>query len=67
MKKLSKKEMKNVQGGVMTEEVASGPCDSCTQLCHANDSGSYGWGMCSPSTGGTSCHNYCCSGTTYWC
>ncbi len=40
-------------------------CDGW-KLCHANDDGSYGWGMCSPETGGTSCHNYACGGG-FWC
>lgn len=61
---LSKLEQKSLLGGV-----AASPCDSCTQLCHANDDGSYGWNMCPSNTGGTSCHNYCCSNpnATYWC
>nr|WP_157844701.1 hypothetical protein [Chryseobacterium sp. Leaf405] len=52
--------MKSVSGAV-----AAAPCDGW-KLCHANDDGSYGWGMCSPSTGGTSCHNYACGGG-FWC
>jgi len=59
--KLSRTEMKNIMAG-------RSRCDDCTQLCHRDDNGDYGFGMCSPSTGGTSCHNYCCSSSnTYWC
>jgi hypothetical protein len=53
--KLSRNEMKTIMAG-------SGACVNCSQLCNANDYGSYDWGMCSPQTGGTSCHNYCCYG-----
>ena len=64
-KGLSRSEMKNVFGG---DAYLSGPCDSCTTLCHSDSEG-YGRGMCPPSTGGTSCHNYCCTANqpTYWC
>ena len=68
MKKLTRDEMKNVKGGTEELSVAGGACDSCTQLCHSNNDSSYGYGMCSSSTGGSSCHNYCCaSSQTYWC
>lgn len=59
LKKLSRNEMKFVTGAL------AAPCDGW-KLCHANDDGSYGWGMCSPETGGTSCHNYACGGG-FWC
>lgn len=60
LKKLSRNQMKSVNGAI-----AAAPCDGW-KLCHANDDGSYGWGMCPPSTGGTSCHNYACGGG-FWC
>ena len=61
---LSRAQQRSINGGS-----GSGPCDSCTQLCHANDDGTYDYGMCPSSTGGTSCHNYCCEAgePTYWC
>ncbi|EJL69850.1 bacteriocin-like protein, partial [Chryseobacterium populi] len=55
LKKLSRNDMKAVTGAV------AAPCDGW-KLCHANDDGTYGWGMCPPETGGTSCHNYACGG-----
>ena len=59
LKKLSRNEMKFVTGAI------AAPCDGW-RLCHANDDGSYGYGMCPPQTGGTSCHNYACGGG-FWC
>lgn len=67
-KELTKSQMKQIMGGLI-----AGPCDSCRQLCHESNGGTrdaeYGFGMCSPETGGTSCHNYCCEAgqPTYWC
>ena len=59
LKKLSRGELKAVIGGV------AAPCDGW-KLCHANDDGTYDYGMCPPETGGTSCHNYACGGG-FWC
>lgn len=62
LKKLSRDQMKGLTGAVAA---LAAPCDGW-KLCHANDDGSYGWGMCPASTGGTSCHNYACGGG-FWC
>ena len=67
---LTRNQLKKVLGGGGGGGTGSGgPCDDCTKLCHRDDNGDYGYGMCSPETGGTSCHNYCCAdpSNTYWC
>ncbi|WP_293788739.1 hypothetical protein [uncultured Pedobacter sp.] len=73
---LTRTQLKKVMGGVGSGAGTPGgsngnPCpNNCKQYCHQNDDGHTGYGTCSPSTGGTSCHNYCCDGTQsqyYWC
>lgn len=68
--KLSRTEMKNIMAG------SGSPCNSCWggssgggSLAHYNSNGTYGFGMCPRSTGGTSCHNYCYTygNGNYWC
>ncbi|MBS1639551.1 MAG: hypothetical protein JSR12_05800 [Bacteroidetes bacterium] len=38
------------------------PCANCSRIMHRDDDGTYGDGMCSPNTGGSTCHNYCADG-----
>ena len=63
-KGLSRSEMKNVFGGNF---YLAGPCDGFRDLRHESTGtgpsgrNEYSRGMCTASTGGTSCHNYCCT------
>ncbi|TDO20846.1 hypothetical protein [Pedobacter duraquae] len=73
---LSKAEMKKVMGGLAAGPGTPGgdngnPCPgSCTQYCSKTEGYMPSYGVCSSSTGGDTCHNYCCSGDPsgyYWC
>lgn len=72
MKELSRNELKQIVGGFYGGGGSGdtgcpgcnngNPCLSCTNIMHRDDDGTYGGGICSPQTGGTSCHNYCADG-----
>jgi hypothetical protein len=80
---LSRGQMKQVLGGYMPLPPSGSPggnngnpCANggCSSICSSTTSGGdtyNAYGSCSSSTGGTTCHNYCCANplnqATYWC
>ena len=78
---LSREQLKKVMGGELPGSGSGpgtpggnngNPCpNNCTRYCHIEQGYMPAYGTCSASTGGTSCHNYCCEGSNqsnyYWC